>query len=154
MSTPNRYLIAAAVLSAMAALLHLGVIAWGAPGYRMFGAGEYMAQLAESGHWYPPVVTSCIAAVLGIWALYALSGAGVIRRLPWLKPVLCAITAVYLLRGLIIVPLLFAGHAPATAFNLWSSAICLVYGAVHLVGLIQVWPKLRDASRVPVRAGD
>ncbi|MFD0738393.1 hypothetical protein ACFQZQ_03715 [Lysobacter koreensis] len=146
MSAPNRWLVAGAGLSALAALLHLGVIAWGAPGYRMFGAGERMAQLAEAGHWYPPVVTVCIAAVLGIWAAYALSGAGLIRRLPALKPILCAITAVYVLRGLVLIPLLVTGHAAATAFNVWSSAICLGYGVVHLIGLIQVWPTLRRTA--------
>ena len=151
MRAPNRWLVTAASLSALAALLHLGVIAWGAPGYRMFGAGERMAQLAEAGHWYPPVVTVSIAAVLAIWAAYALSGAGVIRRLPWLKPVLCAITAVYLLRGLVIVPVWLAPPSPATAFGLWSSAICLVFGAVHLIGLIQVWPNLRANAPAALR---
>lgn len=142
-AAPNRFLIVAASLSAAAAVLHLGVIAFGAPWYRFFGAGERMAQLAQAGHWYPPVVTACIALVLAIWAGYALSGAGLIRRLPLLRPALCAITAVYLLRGLVIIPVAVSAPSAATAFGLWSSAICLGFGIVHLVGLIQVWTKLR-----------
>ncbi len=142
-AAPNRFLMIAAALSAAAALLHLGVIAFGAPWYRFFGAGEQMAQLAEAGHWYPPVLTACIALILAIWAGYALSGAGVIRRLPLLRPALCAITAVYLLRGLVIVPVAVSAPSAATTFGLWSSAICLVFGIVHLIGLMQVWSRVK-----------
>ena len=142
MIVPNAFLMVAAVLSALAALLHVGIIIFGAPWYRFFGAGEKMARLAESGSWYPPAITLGIATVLAIWALFALSGAGVIRPLPFLKPALCAITAVYLLRGLVIVPLFLFAREHATLFWLWSSAICLVYGLIHLIGLTQVWQRL------------
>ena len=145
---PNPLLVAAAALSAIAALLHLGCIAFGAPWYRFFGAGEQMAQLAIAGNWYPVAVTSAIAAVLGAWSLYALSGAGVVRRLPLLRTALCAITAVYLLRGAAALP--FIGQLPgrSPAFWWWSSAICLGIGLVHLVGLRQVWSRLGATSTV------
>ena len=51
---PHRYneaLIAGAVLSALAPLLQVGCIVYGAPWYRFFGAGENMARMAEAGHW-------------------------------------------------------------------------------------------------------
>lgn len=142
MVAPNKFLLTAASLSATAALLHVAIIFVGARWYRFFGAGEQMARLAESGHWYPPVITSGIALVLAIWALFALSGAGVVRPLPFVKPALCIITAVYLLRGLVIVPIFIFAQQQATPFWFWSSAICLMYGVVHLVGLTQVWSKL------------
>jgi hypothetical protein len=138
----NAFLIAGAVLSALAAALHVGCIFFGAPWYRFFGAGERMARLAESGSWYPAVVTLAIVAVLLAWSLYALSGAGVMPRLPLLRPALCAITAVYLLRGLVVVPLFLLAPEKTTAFWVWSSAICLVFGIVHLVGVSQAWARL------------
>jgi hypothetical protein len=138
----NITLVIAACLSATAALLHIGVIFGGAAWYRFFGAGERMALAAAAGRFYPAVVTSGIALVLFLWAAYALAGAGVIRTLPMLKVVLCAITAVYLLRGLVIVPVLLAPRGPATSFGIWSSGICLVFGIVHLLGLVQVWARL------------
>jgi hypothetical protein len=138
----NMFLIVGAVLSALAAALHVGCILFGAPWYRFFGAGEQMAQLAESGSWYPAVVTLAIVAVLLAWSLYALSGAGVVPRLPLLRPALCAITAVYLLRGLVVVPLFLLMPEKTTAFWVWSSAICLVFGIVHLVGTSQAWTRL------------
>ena len=75
--TPNAWLLLAAALDAIAALLHVGCIVFGAAWYRFFGAGERMARLAEAGDWRPTVVTSGIAIVLSVWALYALSAAGV-----------------------------------------------------------------------------
>lgn len=138
----NAFLILAACLSAAAALLHLCVIFGGPAWYRFFGAGERMASGAAAGHWYPPIVTVLIACVLGIWAAYALSGAGVLQPLPLLSLVLPAITAVYLVRGLVALGMFFFARSRLTAFWVWSSAICLGFGIVHLLGLVEVWEKL------------
>ena len=132
----------AGCLSAIAALLHVAIIFNGAAWYRFFGAGERMARAAEKGRWHPAIVTAGIAAVLASWSAYALSGAGVLPGLPLLRSALCAITAVYVLRGLVIVPALVMPRTAATRFWVWSSAICLVFGAAHLVGLVQRWDSL------------
>ena len=141
------YLLLGALFSAIAALLHLACIAFGAPWYRFFGAGEGMARLAEAGSPKPAIITMGIAAVLAAWSLYALSGAGVIGRLPLARWVLCAITAVYLLRGLAgLVLAVFAPGERSVAFWWWSSAICLAIGAVYLMGTRQAWPRLSGIS--------
>jgi len=140
--TRNLLLVIGAAMSAVAALLHAGCIIFGASWYRFFGAGERMAQMASAGSWYPTVVTSFIAAMLFAWSLYALSGAGVLPKLPLLRAALCAITAIYLLRGVAVLPLVFFSLGRSTAFWWWSSAICLVIGLTHLVGLKQVWERL------------
>jgi hypothetical protein len=138
----NKFLIVGAALSALAALLHLGCIAFGAPWYRFLGAGEQMAKMDLAGHWYPTVATLVITAILLVWSLYALSGAGVIRKLPLTRLALCAITGVYLLRGVAFTPLMAYFPGNSAAFWLWSSAICLAFGVVHLVGLRQAWTRL------------
>lgn len=140
--TRDLFLIAGAMLSALAALLHLGCILFGASWYRFFGAGERMAQMAIAGSWYPTIVTLIIAAILATWSLYALSGAGVIPRLPLLRLALCAITAVYLLRGIAVLPIIAFYPDKGTLFWWWSSGICLSIGLVHLAGLAQVWTRL------------
>ncbi|HEX8474898.1 MAG TPA: hypothetical protein VF666_12785 [Pyrinomonadaceae bacterium] len=98
--------------------------------------------MAERRHWYPTVVTLGIAAILGTWALYAWSGAGLIRRLPLLRLGLCAITGVYLLRALAFVPLeaFFPGNS--ATFWYWSSGICFGLGMLHAHGLRQAWCRL------------
>jgi hypothetical protein len=131
-----------AVLSAIAALLHLGIIAGGPAWYRFFGAGERFARAAAQGKVYPTLVTLGIATVLGVWAAYALAGAGLIGALPMLKAALVFITAVYIVRGLGYAPLVLAKGGRVTPFVVWSSIICLAYGLVHLLGLVQRWPAL------------
>src|SRR6476646_8441327 len=96
----NPYLLAGAVLSAIGAFLHLCCIFFGPSWYRFFGAGERMAQLSAAGHIGPTLITIGIASVLALWSLYALSGAGAIPRLPLIRVGLCAITGIYVLRGL------------------------------------------------------
>jgi hypothetical protein len=131
------WLMAAAALNALAALLHLGCIVFGAPWYRFFGAGEGIARLAEAGSAFPAVVTAGIAAVLLLWSGYALSGAGVLRGWPLLRPALGAITAIYLARGLAGIPLALLDQklGRSAPFWAWSSAICVVIGLVHLIGI-------------------
>ncbi|MCS0629517.1 hypothetical protein NX786_09240 [Telluria mixta] len=141
-TTVNIPLAVGALLSAVAALLHLGIIAGGPAWYRFFGAGERFARAAAEGRWYPTVVTLGIAAVLFIWSAYALAGAGVVTRLPLLKAALVGITAVYLVRGIAFAPLVVAKGGAITPFVVWSSLICFGYGVVHLVGLVQRWTAL------------
>jgi hypothetical protein len=140
----NVWLLLAASLSGVAALLHVLIVFGGAPWYRFFGAGEHMARLSEAGHWWPPLLTSGIAMVLGLWALYALAASGALSlQLPWPKLALSLITAIYCLRGLTILPLRVFAPEHVTPFLLWSSLVCLGYGIVHLIGLKQVWEQLR-----------
>ena len=143
----NAYLLAGAALNAIAALLHLACIYFGPSWHRFFGAGERMAQLAAAGNSAPTLITAGIAAVLGIWSLYALSGAGVIPRLPLLRTGLCVIAGIYLLRGL--AGFLLAATAPgerSVAFWCWSSVICLAIGTLYLVGTRQTWAELSRSA--------
>jgi hypothetical protein len=135
----NSFLIVGAVLSSLASLLHIGCIIFGAPWYRFFGAGEQMARLADAGSITPTLITAGIAAVLFVWALYALSGARVISPMPLTRVALVAITGIYLVRGLAVLPVAMFMPAQNTAFLWWSSLICLGFGVVHAVGLRQVW---------------
>lgn len=138
----NPYLIAGGVLSGLAALLHLACIYFGASWYLAMGAGEEMARLADSGSSYPAMITMLVFAVLALWSLYALSGAGVIPRLPLLRPVLSAITVIYLVRGFAFVPMMVLMPGRSATFWLVSSALCAGFGVVHLIGLRKVWPLL------------
>jgi hypothetical protein len=138
----NILLIIAGILSALAAILHLGCIYFGAPWYRFFGAGEQMARLAEQGSLQPALITSAIGIVLSIWSLYAFSAAGVIFRLPFIRLALTLITLVYLVRGLVGFFLINSPMGRSPEFWVWSSVICLSFGVIHLVGLKQQWTNL------------
>lgn len=137
----NLALIIGAVFSLLAALLHLGVIVSGPAAYELAGAGKRFVRAAEAGKAFPAVITFGIALVLSGWAVYALSGAGVIGPLPLLRPALCIITAVYLLRG-VVGPFFLIDTGRSTRFIVLSSLICTLFGAVHAIGLLQVWAQI------------
>lgn len=139
----SNWLILAGWLSMAAALLHIGCIIGGPDWYRFFGAGEAMAQAAARGEWMPTLVTFGIATILALWGAYAFSGAGWWPRLPLLRTGLVTITAIYLLRALIFVPLHFARPQHTDAFAVWSSLIVLAYGIAYAVGTWKAWPALR-----------
>ncbi|UNK42426.1 hypothetical protein MNO14_16070 [Luteimonas sp. S4-F44] len=84
-------------------------------------------------------MTLSIAGILAIGSLYAASGAGLIGRLALLRWVLLAMTLAYPLRGLGFFFLMETFPDNSIAFWYVSSAICLVFGVVHAVGLRQVW---------------
>ena len=135
MDVRETLLIMAALLSAIAALLHLGILIGGPAWYQFFGAGRRMVRLAQAGSWYPPLITLLIIVMLSVWALYALSAAHLILRLPFTKFILSCVTAAYLLRGIAALPALVLLHQKITPFWIWSSAICLGFGLVHLAGV-------------------
>jgi len=141
-SDRNTFLIIGASCSALAALAHLACIVIGGDAYRFLGAGEQMAQMAEQGHWYPSVSTLFISTLLIFWSLYALAGAGVIRRLPLLRIGLVVISAIYLVRGVafVVIMPLFPGNS--LTFWLVSSGICFSIGVLYAIGTVQVWPRL------------
>ena len=146
MNQSNPWLLAGGVLSAVAALLHLAVIAGGPDWYRFVGAGEEMARMAERGMLQPALITLLIASILAIWSAYAFAGAGLIPRLPLMRTALVAITAIYLLRGLALIPFAVLLPAKLDAFAVWSSLIVLGYGVAYGLGTRRAWPFLSTRS--------
>jgi hypothetical protein len=142
----NSFLLVGAALSALAALAHVAIVLGGSSWYRFFGAGEKFAIAAEQGKLYPAFVTLGIALVLLVWSMVAISGSGALPPFPLLKIALCLITGIYLLRGfgglVILFTPIFSKLKLTSVFLVVSSLICLLYGAVHLVGLLQVWDKI------------
>jgi hypothetical protein len=138
------YLKIAGVLSFVASAMHLAIIVGGASWYRFFGAGEEMATMAEQGLLQATIITLFIAVVLATFGAYAWSGAGIFAKLPLLKPVLVLITSVYLLRGIAGLFAPFISSHPlvtqnSVGFWIYSSVICLLFGFVHLKGLMDKW---------------
>ncbi|TNF53663.1 MAG: hypothetical protein EP308_09180 [Burkholderiales bacterium] len=129
----------AGIGSALAALAHVVCVIVGGPAYRLMGAGERMARAAEAGHWQPAAVTLAIASLLAVWAVLAFSGAGLLPLIPFTRPALVLISAVYLARGMAF-PLLMPAF-PDNSLRFWlvSSAMCLVLGGLHAWGVVLRW---------------
>jgi len=136
----------AGMFTLIASFLHIAIIFGGADWYRFFGAGEEMAVMSEQGSIYPTIITSIIALLLAISSIYAISGAGLIRKAPFLKTILSLLTFAFLARGLIGIPVvLFASSdymselATDMTFMIISSLICVVIGSCYGLGVIQIY---------------
>ncbi len=143
------FLLLGGLLSAAIAALHVVIIFFGAPAYRYFGAGEDMARQAETGSFVPAAMTLVIAVVFAIFALYAFSGAGRFRRLPLLRTGLVAISAIYLVRGLLLLSEL-AGYAQGAGVrprHLAFSFTSLVIGLLYLAGTMLLWRNLTARAK-------
>lgn len=138
---PNKFLIIAASLDAIAAFLHLACLFIGAPLFRFLGT-EAMAVMYESGNTTEPIIVCILlTSILLTWSAYALSGAGVIRKLPLLRTALVAISLIYIGRALAFPVLVPYFPENTMAFWYYSSSIVFVMGLLHLIGLVQVWNK-------------
>lgn len=129
-------------------LLHVGIVIAGVPAYRYFDAGEEVVRLAEQGSVVPPLLTLFVAGVFAVFALFAFSGAGRIRRLPLSRTALFGIGAIYTLRGLFLLPELVATPEPRR--ELVFSATSLVIGVAHLAGTARSLRRLRPGAAAPM----
>ncbi len=138
----STYLKTAAFCSFAIALLHVAIMIGGGEWYVFFGAGQEMARLDESGSWYPKIVTSLITVIFIIWGCYALSAAGSIKKLPFLRTVILSISGILILRGISGFVLPFTSTHPSILQNsipFWmiTSTISLIIGALFLMGLVK-----------------
>jgi hypothetical protein len=143
----ERALLLSGAATAAGGFLHIAIIFGGPDWYQFFGAPPGLVQMARDGH--PRAAISCvaIACVLFAFSAYAFSGAGKIRRLPFLRTCLFLIGGGLLLRGIAFVPLavLYPGALAgicdchgADTFAMTTSAICLLVGLGYTVGAFGV----------------
>lgn len=139
----------AAAASGLVALLHLCIALVGSRGYRYFGAPG-LAKAAEQGSLLPAIATLLLAILFAVGATYALSGAGCVPRLPFLRVGLLIVGLAFAVRGLLAVPEAAAWARGSLRYPraLGFSAFSLLTGCCFLVGLTRGWRQLaRGGSR-------
>ncbi|WCN09173.1 hypothetical protein [Marinomonas mediterranea] len=136
----------AGVLTVIVALFHIGCIIFGGDWYRLLGAGEEMAQLAESGDPYPTIVTSVLSAVFLLWAAYAFSGAGLMVKLPLVRLALVLISIILFTRAFGFYFIMPAFPDNSLTFWFVSSGICLLLGLTYVLGLKQRWRSISGSD--------
>ncbi|OGU50895.1 MAG: hypothetical protein A2080_06805 [Ignavibacteria bacterium GWC2_36_12] len=111
---------------------------------RYFGAWEQVA----SKLWLLYLTGFFVALVFALFGFYALSGAGIIKRLPLLRSGLVIIGVLFTLRGLFLVLelLINAGILQGSMIiptrELVSSSVSLIIGLFYLIGTIGNWSNL------------
>jgi hypothetical protein len=135
------FLLAAGILSFFAAALHVAILIF----------PQWSSIFGESN---PPdlaafrVVTLGVTLLLATWGFYGLSGAGLIRRLPLLRPGILVIGAIYITYGLLALSRLFgfAGFLPPSSVlhfqDFFVALGALTAGLFYCAGLAMGWKHL------------
>ena len=135
MNPSGTCLVLGGIASWLIAGLHL-VLVLRPQWYRYFGAEE-LVKLHEQGSRFTVLVTLGLALMFAAWGAYALSGAGLLGRLPLLRVALIVIAAIYILRSLMLPSELIKALVDGQSFRfVLFSAGSLVAGLLYLVGTI------------------
>ncbi len=134
-SQRNAWLVFSAIGDFAIAVLHLAIIAIGPKGYVYYGAVS-LGLATQRGEVWPAVLMLAIALLFTVWGCYALAGARLLRPLYLLRTVLVFASAMYILRGLIVILdvlrlLAGAGYPLRQTF---FSATALLLGLTHALG--------------------
>jgi putative oxidoreductase len=137
-------LIIGGVINFMIAVTHWIIPIIGPPAYIFFGAGEAMAEMASENPIMPGAITYLLGICFFVFGLYALSGAGVIRSLPMLTPVLAIVGFIYIVRGLAVpLDVYFYLTEKTSLYFVLFSFIALSVGFLYLWPLPHSWQDLK-----------
>ena len=135
-------LLAGALANFAIAVLHILIIFNGPEWYLWFGAGERMANLAARHSPVPVLLTLGVTIIFIIMGLYGLSGCRMIKKLPLLRTGLITIAAIYTLRGMGVLPMLwwYIKNPQYYPFRfVIFSLVALVIGIFYTIGIVAVW---------------
>jgi hypothetical protein len=99
--------------------------------------------MVEAGYFYPVFFCLVTASFLALCSAYAFSGAGMVPQLPFLKPALLLCGSVFVIRGVVFVPLMalkpellapICNSKGVDTFLVLTSLLCLFTGAGLLAG--------------------
>ena len=130
------------IINIAIAAAHVLCLFWLDPVLEWFRMDVYMDRHAAIHPSIPYLITALVAGVFLVFGLYGLSGAGVIRKLPWLKAGIYGIAAVYLLRGVggLIAEWILAD---VRIWDYFFSLCAIGIGLLYLLGGLKRW-KLRS----------
>jgi hypothetical protein len=133
------WLILAGTSAFSGGLLHVIALVGGPVGIAAIGAPEWAVDSARNGTWIAPVGGLTIATSMWLCAIYAFSGAGLLRPVPLLRTGLLFIALVCLARGILLVPVLLFRHPELIArigtFEIVASLRWTAIGGFFAIGL-------------------
>lgn len=121
-------LIGVALLALFTALSHISCIVLGPGCYRAQMAPEWLIELSKSAPWLAAFATTLVSILFAATAIYCLSGAGVIRKLPLSKPAIMIISTICIVRGLATIPLSISFPESISTFSILSGMLWFLAG--------------------------
>lgn len=135
MPVKNKFLVVGGIIAGLTAVWHLLCIAGGPGWYAFARAPRAVVESARQGTLFAPVGAIVLATLFFACTAYALSGAGIIKKLPFLQSALVTISVICLVRALVVVPALLAGRLGmwhiVTGIGWFFSGVCFGMGALQ-----------------------
>ena len=134
-----KMLIVGGVIAGATAIWHLLMIAGGPSWYAFGHAPQYIIESAKQNTLTAPIAAVIIASLMFACSAYSFSGAGLIRKIPFLKSALITISIICLGRALITVPYFFRGKMDT--WNFVAGLGWFIVGVCFLIGAIEQFSK-------------
>ncbi len=131
-------LVLAALISIATAIAHLSCIFIGPACFEAQMAPPEIVESAVKGTMLAPITTLIISGLFVCCSIFALSGAGLIKRLPYVSTVLALIAVLCMLRGIGTVPLSFLFPEMVSTFSILAGFIWFLSGLLFGYGYIYV----------------
>ena len=121
-------------IAILTAIAHTSCVFLGENCYRSQLAPEVIIQSAVNGTLLAPVGTTFISTLFLVCAIYALSAANVIMKLPLLKTAIYSISILCILRGLATIPLSLTYPEMVSSFSIIAGATWFSSGVLFFLG--------------------
>jgi hypothetical protein len=140
------FLVLAATITIATALAHMSCIYFGPECYSLQMAPPFVVKWAQEGSYLAALAAVVVSSIFIVMGLYALSGAGLIRRLPLLKLGLYTITTVCIIRGLLGMQLWLRHQEKIDVSVFYVGLVWLVVGLLYLFGCRMYSSKITKAE--------
>lgn len=127
-------LVLAACIALGTAVAHMSCIFLGPECYAVQLAPAQVIASAVDGTYLAPISTICVSIIFVILALYALSGAGIIRKLPLLHYGIYAVAMLCIIRGILPLQLWLRHPDKVNDMVFYAGVLWLVTGLFFLFG--------------------
>ena len=121
-------------IAILTAIAHISCVFIGENCYRSQLAPEVIIQSAVNGTLLAPVGTIFISFLFLLCAIYALSAANLIIKLPLLKTAMYSISILCIFRGLATIPLSLTYQEMVSGFSIIEGATWFVSGVLFFLG--------------------
>ena len=132
------FLVVAALIALGTAIAHMSCIFLGPECFSAQMAPPQVIESARNGTWLAPVGTIFASAIFLVFGLYALSGAGIVRKLPLLTLGIYTIATLCIIRGVLPLQLWIRHPEKVNSIVFYTGIIWLATGLLFLFGYLQV----------------
>jgi len=133
-SISSKFLCVGGLIAAATAFWHLLCIVGGPDWYAFARAPRVVVESAKQGTFLAPSGAILIAILMFTCTAYSFSGAGLIKPIPFLKPVLFTISLICLIRSMVAIPYLVSSKLDV--WELVASSGWFFVGICFLMGLL------------------